>query len=193
MNVNIPGIDNEKAIMNSGSEELFIELLSDVYKIIDDRSALVETYLKEKDLKNYTTQVHALKTTCRTIGAMDLGERFFTLENLGKENNLEQAEKLTPDVLNTFRSLKTYLEPYAVQGNGPQNEFNKDAVSSCLNKLVAAIDDFDLASAEEAIKQLSSYSFSEELAPKTEALNKLVSNLDYDEAKELIAQIQSIL
>ena len=193
MNVSIPGIDNEKAILNSGSEELFIELLGDVYKIIDDKCALVETYLKDEDLKNYTTQVHALKTTCRTIGAIELGEAFFNLENIGKENNLEQAQKLTPDVLNTFRSLKPYLEPFAAKDNGPKSEFDKDAVSACLNKLVTAIDDFDLGSGEEAIKQLTSYSYSQELAGKIEALEKLVSNLDYDEAKELIAQIQGIL
>ena len=31
MEINIPGIDIEKAIKNSGSQELFIELLGDVY------------------------------------------------------------------------------------------------------------------------------------------------------------------
>ena len=189
MNINIPGIDNEKAILNSGSEELFTELLGDVYKIIDDKCNLVETHLKDGDLKNYTTQVHALKTTCRTIGAMDLGEKFFALENLGKENNLEQAVKLTPDVLNAFRSLKPYLEPFASKNNEPTNEFDKDAVSSHINKLLSAIDDFDLGAAEDATKQLFSYSYNEELTSKMEALDKLVSNLDYDEAKELINQI----
>ncbi len=189
MNVNIPGVEVDKAIKNSGSEELFLELLGDVYKIIDDKSNLIETYLNEKDVKNYTTQVHALKTTCRMIGAMDLGEEFFNLEVLGKENNLEQIEKLTPDVLNSFRSLKPYLEPYAEKKAEPDNAFDKDAISDILNKLIKAIDDFDLGTAEEATKQLSSYSCDQELSKKLEALNNHVFNLDYDEAKELAGQI----
>ncbi len=193
MNINIPGIDIAKAVQNSGSEELFTELLGDVYKLIDDKSNLVETYLREKDLPNYTIQVHALKTTCRMIGAMELGENFFTLEKLGKENNLEQAEKLTPDVLDSFRSLKSYLEPFATKSEGPKKDFDKDTISDLLNKLVAAIDDFDLGAAEESTKQLFSYSYTEEIKDKLESLDKLVSNLDYDEAKELAKQILASL
>ena len=189
MNINIPGIDIENAIKNSGSEELFTELLGDIYKLMDEKSDLVETYLREKDLKNFTIQVHSLKTTCRMIGAMDLGEEFFTLEKMGKENNLEQVEKLTPDILSSFRSLKPYLEPFSSKGKGPKNDFDKDAISAILNKILAAIDDFDLGSAEEAAKQLFSYDCNEELTGKLETLDKLIINLDYDEAKELSKQI----
>lgn len=193
MNISIPGIDIDKAIKNSGSMELFTELLGDVYKLMDEKINLVETYLKDKDIQNFTIQVHSLKTTCRMIGAIDLGEDFFTLEKLGKENNLEQIKKFTPDVLNTFRSLKPYLEPFASNKAGAKKEFDKDAVSNILNKLVSAIDDFDLGSAEEATKTLSSYGCNEELTNKFQDLDKLVSNLDYDEAKELSKQILSKL
>ncbi len=189
MNISIPGIDIEKGIKNSGSEELLTELFGDVYKIIDEKSDLIETFLGAKDLKNYTTQVHALKTTCRMIGAIDLGEDFFSLEMLGKENNLEQAEKLTPDILNAFRSLKPYLEPFATKKVVPVNAFDKDAVSAILKELIEAIDDFDLGTAEEATKKLCSYSCRDDLSGKLEALENHVSNLDYDEAKELASQI----
>ncbi len=189
MNINIPGIDIDKAILNSGSEELFIELLGDVYKLMDEKSELVETCLKDKDLKNYTVQVHALKTTCRMIGATDLGEEFFTLEKLGKEDNLPEIERLTPGVLSSFRALKPYLEPYAPNTGEAKKEFNKEAFWALLNKLLEAIDDFNLGEAEEAMKQLCSYNCDEELADKLATLDKLVANLDYDEAKELIRQI----
>ena len=189
MNIQIPGIDIEKAIKNSGSEELFIELLGDVYKIIDDKSNLIETYLAAKDLPNFTIQVHAMKTTCRMIGAIELGEDFFTLEKLGKENNLEQIENLTPDVLKSLKDLKPYLKPFATQNADIKSEFDKDTVSAILNKLIAAIDDFDLGTAETAIKELSSYSYNENLSHQMKTLDKLVSNLDYDEAKELTKQI----
>ncbi|SKC04752.1 hypothetical protein SAMN06296386_11583 [Lachnospiraceae bacterium] len=193
MNINIPGIDTEKAIKNSGSEELFTELLGDVYKLMDEKSALVETYIKNNDLKNFTIQVHALKTTCRMIGAMDIGESFFTLEKLGKENDLEQIEKLTPDVLSSFRSLKPYLEPFTSKNNAPSKNFSKDDFSAILNKLLSALDDFDLGTAEETSKELFSYNCSEDLAHKLESLDKLISNLDYDEAKELVNRILSEL
>ncbi len=112
---------------------------------------------------------------------------------MGKENDLEQIERLTPDVLNTFRSLKPYLEPFAPKSEGPGNEFDKEAVKATLNKLIESIDDFDLGSAEEAAKKLGSYSYDEDLTQKMEALDKHIFNLDYDEAKELAEQILDIL
>ena len=193
MNISIPGIDIEKAIKNSGSEELLLELFGDVYKLMDEKAALVETLLRDKDLKNYTVQVHSLKTTCRMIGAMDLGEDFFTLEKLGKENNLTEIEKLTPGILNSFRSLKPYFEPFAANNNGVKKSYDKEAISSILHGLVAAIDDFNLGASEEAMKQLFSYDCNEELSGKLAELDKLVTNLDYDEAKELSQQILASL
>lgn len=182
MNINIPGINTEKAIKNSGSEELFIELLSDVYKLMNDKISLIETCLKDKDIQNYTIQVHSLKTTCRMIGAMDLGEDFFTLEKLGKENNLEQIAKLTPDVLRSFKSLKPYLEPFALKISEAEKAFDKDAITDILHELIAAIDDFDLGVCEKAINKLLSYNCNEELSCKLNTLDKLITNLDYDEA-----------
>ncbi|SCZ76893.1 Hpt domain-containing protein [Pseudobutyrivibrio xylanivorans] len=189
MNINIPGIEVEMAIKNTGSEALFTELLGDVYKLMDEKINLVESYLADKDIQNYTVQVHSLKTTCRMIGAMDLGEEFFNLEKLGKENDLAQIEALTPGVLDSLRAFKPYLEPFASRDVGTKTAFNAEAFSAILNKLIAAIDDFDLGAAEEATKQLFSYDCNEELSGKLDDLDKLVSNIDYDEAKALAKQM----
>ncbi len=185
MNINIPGIDTGKGIINSGSLELYKDLLNDVYRLIDEKCALVESYLNGNDIQNYTVQVHSLKSTCRMIGAMDLGEEFFTLEKLGKENNTEQIRLLTPDVLNSFRSLKPYLEPYAVKADGARKVFDKDAVSELLRTLIAAIDDFNLDTAEKTVNLLTGYDYNPELGKDIEALGRLVSNIDYEEAKDL--------
>ena len=193
MNINIPGIDVEKAIKNAGSEELFIELLGDVYKLMDDKIASVKSNLASNNISNYTVEVHSLKTTCRMIGAMELGEDFFMLEKLGKDNDLEQIIALTPGVLDTFKGLKPYLEPFALNSLVPQKSFDKEALSNNLNMLITAVNDFDLVRAEDAAKQLLSYKCDETLSTQIKDLDKLVSNLDYDEAKALAIEIKSTL
>ena len=193
MNINIPGIDTGKGIINSGSLEFYKDLLNDVYKLIDEKCDLVESYLKENDIQNYTVQVHSLKSTCRMIGATDLGEEFFTLEKLGKENNTEQIRLLTPDVLNSFRSLKPYLEPYAVKSSDVKKVFDKNAVAQLLQTLILAIDDFNLDTAENTAKQLSEYNWDPGLSKEIETLSKLVSNIDYEEAKDMAGRILECL
>lgn len=180
----IPGVDIKKGIESSGSEMIYRELLGDVYKIIDEKSDLIESYLRDKDFKNYTTQVHSLKTTCRMMGAIELGEDFFTLEKLGREENLEEITRLTPDTLSAFRALKQHLEPFASKPAANKIAFDKAAVISELTKLIAAIDDFNLSEAEEIMKKLDSYTYDAGLSSQIEDLGNLVSNLDYDEAKE---------
>lgn len=189
MNINIPGINTQQAIKNSGSLELFLDLLNDVYKLIDDKSNMVETYLVEKDISRYTVLVHSLKTTCQLIGAMELREQFYTLEKLGKENQLEQLQELTPTVLKSFRGLKPYLAPYVNSANEASLDFNKNAISECLHNLISAMDNFALDEADDSIKALLSYKYEESLGTKIQKLDNLVSNLDYEEAKELATEI----
>lgn len=188
-NIDIPGIIPEMGINNSGSIDVLIELFGDVYKIIDDRCKTIESCIESNDIKNYTTLVHALKTNCRMMGAMDLGEDFFTLEKLGKEENLEQIIKLTPGVLDAFKALKPYLEQYLPQKDSAGATCSNDELTSSLKQLISSIDDFDLGTSEKVIKKLSSYEFDEPLSSEMKELEKLVSGLDYDEAKELAEKI----
>ncbi len=193
MNIQIPGLDTEKAIANSGSEELFVALLGDVYKLIDEKSNLVESYLNARDIKNYTIQVHALKTTCRMIGATELGEKFFTLETFGKENQTELIQTLTPSVLQEFRNLKATLAPFVPASSHDKQAYDKNRVAALLQQLLTAMEEFDLGASEKAIQDLMSYQYSEELLAQIETLDRYITNLDYEEAKDLSRQLLDTL
>ena len=191
--IDIPGIDNDKGIENSGSPMLFIGLLGDVYDKIDDKCDAIRNHLKNNDIKNYTTEVHALKTTCRMMGAMELAENFYTLEKLGTDNNVSKIEEDTPGVLAAFSALKPYLEPYAKVKSEPEKEYDKAGVMDVLVRLEAAIGDFDLTAAEACADELAEYVFDEDMAEKIKKLCELVGDLDYDEAGEMIEGVKAAL
>lgn len=193
MSIHIPGIDVEIGIQNTGSEELLEELLGDVYKLMDEKTDQVEKSLTQGNIKNFTTEVHSLKTTCRIIGAVDLGEDFYTLEKLGKAEDITQIKLLTPMILDAFKALKPYLKPYADGIEMPQKNFDKTEITALLNTLISALNDYRLTTVEETAKELFSYRFEDALFQRIAELNKLVSHLDYAEAKELAAQIRDSL
>ena len=193
MSIHIPGIDVEIGIQNTGSEELLEELLGDVYKLMDEKTDQVEKSLTQGNIKNFTTEVHSLKSTCRIIGAVDLGEDFYTLEKLGKAEDIAQIKLLTPMVLDAFKALKPYLKPYADGTEMPQKNFDKTEITALLNTLISALNDYHLTTVEETAKELFSYRFEDALFQRIAELNKLVSHLDYAEAKELAAQIRDSL
>ncbi|MBO4368514.1 MAG: response regulator [Desulfovibrio sp.] len=191
--VAIPGIDPQKGIVNAGGEALFTELLGDVHDIIDEKCATIEKFLEEKDIRNFTITVHALKTTCKMIGAMELSSNFFTLEKLGNENNQDKILEYTPSVLADFRSLKPYLEPYTVKKTAAVKGFDKEEITAILKGLSDAIHDYDLDRAENCATTLTQYKFSNELSPLVQQLCDLVSNLDYDQAGELSQKMAGII
>lgn len=193
MSIHIPGIDVEIGIQNTGSEELLEELLGDVYKLMDEKTDQVEKSLTQGNIKNFTTEVHSLKTTCRIIGAVDLGEDFYTLEKLGKAEDITQIKLLTPMILDAFKALKPYLKPYADGTEMPQKNFDKTEITALLNTLISALNDYHLTTVEKTTKELFSYRFEDALFQRIAELNKLVSHLDYAEAKELAAQIRDSL
>lgn len=86
------GFDINKGITNCGGEEEFYRsiLLEYLNSSYEKRKKLVE-YLKDGDMEGYGIQVHSLKSTSATIGAMNLSEKALELERLAKEGNLAEV------------------------------------------------------------------------------------------------------
>lgn len=93
---------------------MFLSLLVDFYKLIDTKSAKVEMCLAEGSIREYTIEVHALKSTARMIGVMELSEKFYRLEQLGNAGDEKMLALETPDVLELYRRYKSILQPYAM-------------------------------------------------------------------------------
>jgi CheY-like chemotaxis protein/HPt (histidine-containing phosphotransfer) domain-containing protein len=86
------GFDIRKGISNCGGEEEFyrsilLEYLNSSY----EKRKKLEEYLKDGDMKGYGIQVHSLKSTSATIGAMALSEKALELEQLAKEGKIGEV------------------------------------------------------------------------------------------------------
>lgn len=93
------GLNVAEGIQNSGSQELFISLLGDFYRLIDMKAAKIGKCLADGMIRDYTIEVHALKNTARMIGASELSGLFCRMEQYGNEGNLNALETETPYVL----------------------------------------------------------------------------------------------
>ncbi|MCD7708854.1 MAG: ATP-binding protein [Clostridiales bacterium] len=102
--IEIPGIDMEKAMAFCGNTEFLREMFGDYCSNMAEKSELIEKFLAEEDFKNYTVEVHGLKGTSRLIGAMKLGDEFAELEQYGKDEDLPKMREMTPEVLGDYRA-----------------------------------------------------------------------------------------
>lgn len=189
----IEGLDVAEGIANSGSKELFLSLLGDFYKLIDKKATKVEKLLADGMLRDYTIEVHALKSTARMIGALELSEKFYELEQLGNAGEQKVLETKTPAVLSLYRSYKPILAPYG-QSNEEKQEVSVDELIHTLEQLKASMDGFDLDGADEAMRALETYAFPEECQSKVEDLSAFVADVAMEDvmnlADELISDLQ---
>ncbi len=190
----IEGLNVKEGIENSGTKELFVQLLGDFYKLIDQKSTKVEKCLADGMLRDYTIEVHALKSTARMIGAMELSEKFYELEKLGNAEDQKALEIKTPDVLSLYRSYKPILEPFARLKEQQKQSVSVAQMLEALTQLRDAMDNFDLDTADEAMRQLEGYAFLEHCQAQVEELSAFVADVAMEEVmkltKTLITELQ---
>ncbi len=192
--LNIEGIDVQEGIQNSGTKELFLSLLGDFYKLIDQKSTKVEKLLADGMIRDYTIEVHALKSTARMIGAMELSDEFYRLEQLGNAGDTETLVKDTPAVISHYRSYKPVLEAFAHMNEQEKQKVSREEMIEELENLKNSMDCFDLDGADEAMRKLEGFAFPENLQNKIENLSAYVADVAMEDvmnlADELIAELK---
>ena len=141
-------------------------------------------------MKNYTIQVHALKSSARLIGATDLSEKAYKLEMAGKENDMNYITANTEEILfiykylydrmNSFYSAvdeKAKEETVAEDNREPISESDLEDAFSALKELSQQMD-YD--GAKSVLDMLSEYKLPDESVSKVDELNKALKNYDWD-------------
>ena len=181
----IEGLNVSEGIKNCGSKKLFLELLGDFYKLIEPKSTKLEKCLADGMVRDYTIEVHALKNTARMIGAMELSELFYQMEQLGNAGEESKLKERTPEVLELYRSYKKVLEKYGRTSQEGQECVSSEKMQQALMRLHDAMDTFDLDEADSAMKELETYAFPMDMQPMVEQLSAYVSDVAMEEVIKL--------
>ncbi len=188
----LSGIDIKKGLTNSGSASLFKGFLSDYRKLIDLKTRQIRQCLEDNDIRNFTIEVHALKSTSYTIGAMHMGDRFYELEMLGNDDNKQAILDKIDDVLSEFEDFKEILIDYAPK-DAPKTEESKETILEILNAIAHSADVFDVDTVDAKLEELKSIKLPESVADKMDALDALVADLDADGIIEQVKEIEKLL
>ncbi len=182
------GIDSAQALKNCGSTATFRETVLIFKESIGEKSALIERYAAERDWRNYTILVHALKSSARLIGAQGLSELAQELEAAG--NKAQQADKdaqtliaeKTPALLASYRAYAKKLAPLCGTGTGqPQKPpLSRKAMEEALAALRETVEAFDFATADAIIAELDAGAIPDAYAEQYAAVRSRVKAVDRD-------------
>ena len=157
----------------------------------------IMTAFEEKDWENYTIRVHALKSSSRQIGAMDLGKMAEELEMAGKAENIDVIMAKTDGVMASFRYVLEELSKVFKAEEKPAEEelpmIDRETLLQYLDELYTACDDLDSDGMEEVGEKLKGYYYDGTLNGYIKDLQRGIRDIDTDVCMETIDKIKVVL
>lgn len=108
------GVDLEYALSLLGDIEMYNMTISDFLEEVEGKWNNITLYKNNNDMKNYTIDVHSLKSDCKYLGFMKLADISYQHEIKSRENDLEfvihNFEELEKEYKKVLEITKTYVK-----------------------------------------------------------------------------------
>ena len=105
-------IDYNKGIELFGSMDMYNNMLSDWYKGINDKWSKIISYKNNKDMTNYSIEVHSLKSDSKYFGFTRLAELSLNHELKSKENDIEYVNNNFNELEIEYRRILNIVNNY---------------------------------------------------------------------------------
>ncbi len=185
-----PQIDVSYGLQHNGSINGYLSVLQIYYDSVDEKAKDLNAFLAEEDFANYTTKVHALKTSLRIIGAEGLGEEAQALENAGKSGDTAYIKAHHDDFLTACESLKEPIEKLFESSSASVDEkpvADASILDAMYDEIRAAAEALSCDRLDEIFDEMSDYRIPEEHAALFEQLKDAAGNFDYKKILELLS------
>ena len=170
---NIKELNTKEAIARLGSEKLFLSVLKEYFSAIDKKYNAILEHKEAERWRDYTIEVHALKSTSRQIGADHISEIAAEMEKAGNEGNIALINEKTGPMLEEYLQLKEALKPYFAEDSDGEERFAQiEEILDMLEKMQVALDEFDTLQIDEVIEEMSKFKYSDENVDFFERLKK---------------------
>ncbi len=189
---NIPGIDVEEGLKNSGSEDSFKKVLKIFYDSIPSKQAELEKYYESEDWENYTIKVHALKSSAKLVGAMELSADAKELEFAGKEGDVSFIRSNHDRVMEEYREYLTSLAAYFEEASHEAADdaskpiANKFLLKTVYQELKEGAGSMNLDMIDGAFEKLDDCILSEDEADRVARLKECYDSFDYDGMQRIL-------
>ncbi len=177
-------IDVGSGLAHCGNGESYMKTLKMYLDTAPKNADDIEKFWAARDIRNTTIKVHALKSTSRVIGALELGEFAATLEKAGDSGDIETLDRELPELISQYRKLAEDLKPLNVQTD-PEAEDERplitlDELNEAYRELSEFCASFDFDSVVHVTQSLEKYRIPEDEATRVDAIIKAVDNFDYE-------------
>ena len=183
----IDGLNANEGVEHCGSVDSYLDALTIFAESIRAASDAIEGYYKAEDWKNYTTKVHALKSTAKVIGADELSEKAKRLEDAGNSGYFNEINQDTDSLLQLYRSYYEKLSPL-IQSNDDEDKplITEYDLNEAFEAMKDAAATFDYDTLTFVFESLDEYKLPEVEAELYKKIKAAASKLDWTKINELL-------
>ena len=182
-------VNLKEAIVNCGDASVLENVVRDFLGSIDSKADSIESYLNAGDVRNYTVLVHALKSSARLIGAMELSKMAAELEQDGNDGNLIAIHEKTPLLLEKYRGYKENLKAAIEEDDDSKQKIPVDELKGAYKDLRELAEAYNYDAIEYILDMLKEYSIPMEEKENYNKIKQYVMAVDRDGLLELLERI----
>ena len=184
----VRGIDPVAGVAHCGSVPAYLDALQVFAEAIEGGAEEIEGYYEREDWVNYTTKVHALKSSARVIGAGELSEKASRLEDAGNNGYWEEIKAGTGPLLDLYRSFLTGLAPMLPEEvcEGEKPLISPEELAEAWQSLGEVVASFDFDSLSYMVAEISSYRLPPGEADRLKAIKEAARLPDWEKLKEIL-------
>ena len=185
---NVSGLNVKEGVEHCGDVESYLEALKVFANSVMSGADEIGYYCANGDWKNYTTKVHALKSSARVIGATELSDRARRLEDAGNSGYFNEILNDTEQLLKLYISYIEKLSPLVEheENNSDKPLIDSDELAEAFEAMREAAANFDIDSVEFVLQSLEDYQLPQNEVERYKNIKDAASKLDWDKINLLL-------
>ncbi|MBQ5431523.1 MAG: response regulator [Lachnospiraceae bacterium] len=183
------GLSLEDGIRNNGSVKTYMEVLKTYYKGLSGQLDKIEELFEAGNIKDYTIKVHALKSSSRIIGALEVADLAEALEKAGDEEYIAKIIQDTPILMTNARLLYRDLGNVFAEEEKPKEDLipmDDGTWTDAMVTICELVGAYDHKSIRQVLEALGSYSLDEDRQKLYDGLKEAAAGPDWERLQKLL-------
>jgi CheY-like chemotaxis protein len=184
-------IDVGEGLRNCGGVDSYFSIIKVYYESAQmTESNLVSAY-EDENWKDYTSYVHSLKSTSRTIGAKELSAMAEKMEMAGNENDLDTIRKNQDDLMSMFELVRFTLSKIPDIGGKvevselePKKEISTAQLKDAYQSIIEVSKSLDYDTLTFILDSIRKYKLPEKDRKLMSKIGEMAYKLQWDEITE---------
>lgn len=176
-----------------GDLESYKDILCSFVSTSEKTITNINNSIEKNEYTEFTTYVHAIKSSAKSIGAITLSDMALKLEDAGKKNDTEYIKLYLIDFISLYKAVcKEIHDNLDVEILSTEEKFagtkkiENTKFKEVLTAVAKALEDFDSESAANSFEELKEYSLEDETKRKIIQANEHLDGFEYDQALDII-------